>query len=423
MRSLLVASFDTGVTCSLDDSFKGVLSDERLSKLLSRYCAQLADDSAVVDGLISGVGNGVGFFFDSGEILDSLGEARSFRLVLYGIGVGYLEIELDGDVGTGGQLLSAMDRCEDFAYGEFSKGLMSFLRDFYGILDECGVCSLLLCRSSVISCDPYYLISGFTCIIVSDVGVCSDEIISVFQEYERQHEYRVLELDDGVLRLGWASLVFCPREGRSADRVLNLIQMSQIYYCICRSFMYLFSRQLSKTVLDVSSFDFRSSKTFSFYAFQKKINFDVYRFSDVEFDEFVKDILKLKNVSSALPLLLSYRTATDNISDIYYFENFEFFAKTKDLLKEIDAASSVFSTIHAEMLRCKEIVHSRRVSRMVTFITACSVFAMVASIISFVFQAGVTAFYGVAFLTFIMIFVALYDNLFSFKIIGERNDL
>lgn len=226
---------------------------------------------------------------------------------------------------------------------------------------------------------------GLFCIVICEEGDDKDKIIKISQKYEGQYSFQSLNLDDGILHLGWAVCVLEPRRddydyGRTIDpeRIIDLLHITQVFFGICKTFENLFAKSISESVR--KSIEGSNSRAGLMQKLRKIFGKKVQTNSRDKFD--VTTLNKLRTIAGDVVELTNFSSISNNISDICLFNAFEKYANINAKHSRIRASSDIFLTVQNEIVRLENEIQEKRLTNALFVLTSLTFVSVLADIIN-----------------------------------------
>ncbi len=277
----------------------------------------------------------------------------------YSLGIVFLRLDFDGVSSEHPDAIIDFFQCFEYAaYEHTSSKLKIIAQKFINCFEQNDNLQKISHRLNLSYSRDFDLIPGFVCVCMCENGEDRDKrdkTIQAAQEYERQYTFQRLDLDDGILHLGWAACVIEPRTDEW-ERIFYLLQITQVFFGICEAFEGLFTRRMSESVR-------RNLGDYSVIIDERILN-------------------ALRTLAAAVVELTIFSSTSNNISDIYLFEAFDKLAKVSVKQDRIRASCDIFLTIQNELSRLEEARREKRLGNFVFVLTSLTFVSVLADIIN-----------------------------------------
>ncbi len=294
---------------------------------------------------------------DIGAALAAL-PAPVISLTYFSIGICLVQIDIHNVPNQyAARIVEVYQFFEYSGYGEFSRQLRHYLELIQKHLGSHDEILAMSRRRRLEDISDFDLIPGFLCVVTTTPEEDVATIIDVSQEYERQYQFKLLELDDATLHLGWACAVLCPRSpDADIERILFLIGVSQVYFGINEAFEQLFAKRMTESL--------RANLG------DASIHFDA------------RQLNSLRTMATVIVENTSLSSSSNNISDLCFFEAFSDLSKIDEKRDRIRRTSEVFDSMQRELILQAESSRERNLNRFVFFLTSLTFVSVTADIIN-----------------------------------------
>jgi|LSQX01.2.fsa_nt_gb uncharacterized protein YfbU (UPF0304 family) len=280
---------------------------------------------------------------------------NSFTIELFALGIVFIKLDIVNVPKNAVNNIEHFYQCYEYAgYEKVSETLIQIVKSIINPYKSLNNLSIISKRFEIDEIVPFDLIPGFVCVCVCQKDDNTDLLIKKLQEYERQYTFSVLDLDEAIVHLGWATTIIEPRDV-DIQRVFFLIKIAQLYFAICEAFEKLFSKHMINTV------------RISFGESNQYYNAQI--------------LNKLRTLAMSVNQVTNFSSTSNNISDLFFFKEFEKLGNINNKHDRIQSTCDIFANIHTELAEIAEIRREKKLSNFIFILTSLTFISVTADII------------------------------------------